>query len=75
VINFPEVAILGLGSIRMMPVARETAGGGYETVVRPLMPMVLAIDHRVLDGADALKFTKVLIDSFEDPEELLMTMP
>jgi hypothetical protein len=40
-----------------------------------MMPMVLAIDHRVLDGADALNFTKVLIDSLEDPEELLMTMP
>ena len=75
VINFPEVAILGLGSIRMMPVARRTAQDRYETVVRPMMPMVLAIDHRVLDGADALKFTKVLIDSLEDPEELLMTMP
>jgi pyruvate dehydrogenase E2 component (dihydrolipoamide acetyltransferase) len=75
VINFPEVAILGLGSIRMTPVARETAQGRYEVVVRPMMPMVLAIDHRVLDGADALQFTKVLMDSLEDPEELLMNMP
>jgi len=75
VINFPEVAILGLGSIRMTPVARETGQGRYEMVVRPMMPMVLAIDHRVLDGADALQFTKVLIDSLEDPEELLMNMP
>jgi pyruvate dehydrogenase E2 component (dihydrolipoamide acetyltransferase) len=37
--------------------------------------MVVAIDHRVLDGADALEFTRVLIDSLEDPDELLMTMP
>jgi pyruvate dehydrogenase E2 component (dihydrolipoamide acetyltransferase) len=75
VINFPQVAILGLGSIRMTPMAREIAQGKYEMVIRPMMPMVVAIDHRVLDGADALKFTRVLIDSLEDPEELLMTMP
>jgi len=75
VINFPEVAILGLGSIKMAPAARQTAQGKYEIVIRPMMPMVLAIDHRVLDGADALKFMKVLIDSLEDPEELLMNMP
>lgn len=75
VINFPEVAILGLGSIRMAPAARRTAQDKYEIVIRPMMPMVLAIDHRVLDGADALNFMKVLVDSLEDPEELLMTMP
>lgn len=75
VINFPEVAILGMGSIRMTPAAHLTAQGRYETVIRPMMPIVLAIDHRVLDGADALKFTKVLIDSLEDPEHLLINMP
>ena len=75
IINYPEVAILGLGSIRMAPVARQNAQGRHEVDVRPMMPMVLAIDHRVLDGADALKFTKVLIDALEDPENLLMTMP
>jgi len=75
VINFPEVAILGMGSTRMAPVARQNTQGKYETVIRPMMPMVLAIDHRVLDGADALKFMSALADSLEDPEELLMTMP
>jgi pyruvate dehydrogenase E2 component (dihydrolipoamide acetyltransferase) len=75
IINYPEVAILGLGSIRMAPVARQNAQDRYEVDVRPMMPMVLAIDHRVLDGADALNFTKVLIDALEDPEDLLMTMP
>jgi pyruvate dehydrogenase E2 component (dihydrolipoamide acetyltransferase) len=38
------------------------------------MPVVLCIDHRVLDGADAMLFLKVLRDALEDPDELLMTM-
>jgi pyruvate dehydrogenase E2 component (dihydrolipoamide acetyltransferase) len=35
---------------------------------------VLCIDHRVLDGADAIRFLKVVIGSLEDPDELLITM-
>jgi pyruvate dehydrogenase E2 component (dihydrolipoamide acetyltransferase) len=38
------------------------------------MPIVLCIDHRVLDGADAIKFLKVIIQALEDPDELLITM-
>jgi pyruvate dehydrogenase E2 component (dihydrolipoamide acetyltransferase) len=38
------------------------------------MPIVLCIDHRVLDGADAIKFLKVVIDSLQDPDELLISM-
>jgi pyruvate dehydrogenase E2 component (dihydrolipoamide acetyltransferase) len=38
------------------------------------MPIVLCIDHRVLDGADAIRFLRVIIDSLEDPDELLMSM-
>lgn len=74
IINFPEVAILGMGTTRMQPVAMETPQGRYEIVARPMMPIVLCIDHRVLDGADALSFTRVLIKSLEDPEALFMTM-
>jgi pyruvate dehydrogenase E2 component (dihydrolipoamide acetyltransferase) len=39
-----------------------------------MMPVVLCIDHRVLDGADAIKFLRVIMDSLEDPDELLMSM-
>jgi pyruvate dehydrogenase E2 component (dihydrolipoamide acetyltransferase) len=39
-----------------------------------MMPIVLCIDHRVLDGADALQFIRVLREALEDPEELLITM-
>ncbi len=74
IINYPEVAILGMGSTSMQPAVGKREDGHYEVVPRLLMPMVLCIDHRVLDGADALKFIRLLKEALEDPEELLMTM-
>ena len=74
IINHPEVAILGLGQARMQPVVSEKGEGNYEIVPRLIMPIVLCIDHRVLDGADAIRFLKVLVDTLEDPDELLMSM-
>jgi pyruvate dehydrogenase E2 component (dihydrolipoamide acetyltransferase) len=74
IINYPEVAILGVGQARMQPVVREKDTGNFVVVPRLMMPAVLCIDHRVLDGADAIKFLKVLIETLEDPDELLMSM-
>jgi pyruvate dehydrogenase E2 component (dihydrolipoamide acetyltransferase) len=74
IINYPEVAILGMGQARMQPVVREKEKGDYIIVPRLMMPIVLCIDHRVLDGADAIRFLKVLVESLEDPDELLMSM-
>ncbi len=74
IINHPEVAILGMGQARMQPVVREKEKGDYIIVPRLMMPIVLCIDHRVLDGADSIKFLKVLVQTLEDPDELLMSM-
>ncbi len=74
IINFPEVSILGMGSSKMQPVVKEKEEGDYEIIPRLIMPLSLTIDHRVLDGADALKFLRVIISDLEDPDELLMTM-
>lgn len=74
IINYPEVAILGMGSASLQAVVREKGENQHEVVPRLMMPIVLCIDHRVLDGADALLFMRVIIDALEDPEELLMTM-
>lgn len=73
-INYPEVAILGMGAAAMKPVVRENERGEQVIVPRLMMPVVLCIDHRVLDGADSLKFIQVVKDALEDPDELLMTM-
>jgi pyruvate dehydrogenase E2 component (dihydrolipoamide acetyltransferase) len=74
IINYPEVAILGMGQARMQPVVREQEKGDYIIVPRLMMPVVLCIDHRVLDGADAIRFLNVLVQTLEDPDELLMSM-
>jgi pyruvate dehydrogenase E2 component (dihydrolipoamide acetyltransferase) len=74
IINYPEVAILGVGQARMQPVVREKEKGNFVIVPRLMMPIVLCIDHRVLDGADAIRFLKVLVDTLEDPDELLISM-
>jgi pyruvate dehydrogenase E2 component (dihydrolipoamide acetyltransferase) len=74
IINYPQVAILGMGGAGMKPVAVENQNGGYEIVARLMLPVVLCIDHRVLDGADAVRFLGTVKEALEDPDELLMTM-
>ena len=74
IINFPEVAILGMGQGRLQPSVIDKGDGEHEIAPRLIMPIVLCIDHRVLDGADAIKFLKMVIEALEDPDELLITM-
>jgi pyruvate dehydrogenase E2 component (dihydrolipoamide acetyltransferase) len=74
IINFPEVAILGMGQGRLQPTVIDKGNGEHEIAPRLIMPIVLCIDHRVLDGADAIKFLKRVIDSLEDPDELFISM-
>jgi pyruvate dehydrogenase E2 component (dihydrolipoamide acetyltransferase) len=74
IINFPQVAILGFGRGRMQPAAVRKDNGQWELVPRLLMPIVLCFDHRVVDGADSIRFMKVVIEALQDPEELLMSM-
>jgi pyruvate dehydrogenase E2 component (dihydrolipoamide acetyltransferase) len=74
IINYPEVAIIGVGQARMQAVVREKGKDDFVIVPRLMMPIVLCIDHRVLDGADAIRFLKVLVDTLEDPDELFISM-
>jgi pyruvate dehydrogenase E2 component (dihydrolipoamide acetyltransferase) len=74
IINFPEVAILGMGQGRLQPAVIDTSDGKHEIAPRLIMPIVLCIDHRVLDGADAIQFLKTVIEALEDPDELLISM-
>jgi pyruvate dehydrogenase E2 component (dihydrolipoamide acetyltransferase) len=73
IINHPEVAILGMGSARWQPVVRDN-GGRQEIVPRLIMPVVVGIDHRILDGADALKFLDIFSKAMGDPEKMMMVM-
>ena len=67
IVNFPEVAILGMGRSRQEPVVRD---GRIEA--RFIMPICLSYDHRVVDGADGARFTRHLAESLEDPERMLL---
>jgi pyruvate dehydrogenase E2 component (dihydrolipoamide acetyltransferase) len=61
IINKPEVAILGLGKTSLKPVV--TAEGKIEA--RPILPLTISYDHRVIDGGSAARFTVDLIKAIE----------
>ena len=65
IINHPEVAILGLGKIEDRAVVR-----GGQIVIRKIMPLSLAFDHRVIDGVEAGRFLGVVIQHLVDPDLL-----
>jgi pyruvate dehydrogenase E2 component (dihydrolipoamide acetyltransferase) len=65
IINYPEVAILA--SMKIADRARVADGA---VVVRKTLPLCLSFDHRVVDGAEAARFTKDLIRFLEEPEKL-----
>jgi pyruvate dehydrogenase E2 component (dihydrolipoamide acetyltransferase) len=73
IINHPQVAILGLGQARLQP-AVVPGKSGPAIAPRLMMPAVLCIDHRVLDGADAVRFLALFKQVMEDPDELLMSI-
>jgi 2-oxoglutarate dehydrogenase E2 component (dihydrolipoamide succinyltransferase) len=56
IINQPQVAILATDSVRMRPVAVETASGDHSIVVHPVGTIGLSFDHRVIDGGYAARF-------------------
>ncbi len=66
-INYPEVAILGMGRVQEKPVVRNG-----EIVIRKILPLTLAFDHRIADGADAARFVGELARQLSDPNLLLL---
>ena len=66
-INYPNVAILGITKIRDMPIVDEGM-----VKIGKIMPFSLVFDHRVVDGAEALRFGNALIKYLEDPDLLEM---
>jgi pyruvate dehydrogenase E2 component (dihydrolipoamide acetyltransferase) len=67
IVNHPEVAILGVGKMVWKPVYRD---GGF--VPRLLLPLSLSYDHRVIDGADAARFTTRLAELLSDLRRLIL---
>ncbi|MBK1619262.1 hypothetical protein CKO42_12610 [Lamprobacter modestohalophilus] len=71
-IRHPEVAILGLGRASLQPVAEGDPDKPRFSAQRRL-PLCLAFDHRVNDGADAARFVNQIMAALQDPERLLLT--
>lgn len=67
IINFPEVAILGLGRSRWVPVIRKE-----EVTKAFVLPINLSFDHRVTDGANAARFAEEIISYLETPSKFLL---
>lgn len=69
IINYPEVAIFGMGKMADRPVAVDG-----EVVVRPIMNVSLSIDHRLIDGDVAARFLNRVKELLENPKLLMMEM-
>lgn len=73
IINHPQVAILGMAAARLEQVITGSPDAAV-TQVRLMLPLCLAFDHRVNDGADAARFTRRLVELLADPERLALAI-
>jgi pyruvate dehydrogenase E2 component (dihydrolipoamide acetyltransferase) len=62
IVNWPEVAILGVARARMEPVYTDAG-----LVPRFMMPLTLSYDHRVVDGADGVRILRWIVEAVEQP--------
>lgn len=69
IINYPEVAILAVGRLQEKAIVRDGS-----IVVRPMMPLALSFDHRLIDGALAGKFLTRFKELVEQPQQLMLDM-
>jgi pyruvate dehydrogenase E2 component (dihydrolipoamide acetyltransferase) len=69
IINYPEVAILGVARASEEPVVREG-----RIVPRLMLPLTLTFDHRVADGADGARFASAIVRRLEHPDRLLLEL-
>lgn len=68
ILNAPQVGILGMHKIQLRPVAIDAE----RTENRQMMYVALSYDHRIVDGAEAVRFLVTLKQLLEDPESLLL---
>ncbi|AHG02153.1 hypothetical protein HALLA_19840 (plasmid) [Halostagnicola larsenii XH-48] len=67
IINHPEAGILALGSLKERPWAEDG-----EIVARETLPISMSVDHRIVDGAEAARFTNEVKRYLNNPELLLL---
>lgn len=69
IINHPEVAILAVGRLQEKAIVQNGA-----IIARPIMPLALSFDHRLIDGAMAGKFLARFSELIENPQQLMLDM-
>jgi pyruvate dehydrogenase E2 component (dihydrolipoamide acetyltransferase) len=69
ILNYPQVAILGVGRISKKPIVKDD-----QIIVADMVCLNLTYDHSIIDGADAARFLKEVIQVLEDPELLFLEM-
>ncbi|NNG26340.1 MAG: biotin/lipoyl-binding protein [Ignavibacteriaceae bacterium] len=67
VVNSPEVAILGVSRGSYKPIYNEK----NEFKSRLMLPLSLSYDHRIIDGADAARFLRFIVEALEQPLKIL----
>jgi 2-oxoglutarate dehydrogenase E2 component (dihydrolipoamide succinyltransferase) len=67
ILNYPQVGILGMHTIKERPIVVNG-----EIAIRPMMYIALSYDHRVIDGSTAVRFLVKVKELIEDPETLLL---
>jgi pyruvate dehydrogenase E2 component (dihydrolipoamide acetyltransferase) len=67
IVNWPEVAILGISRGAMEP---KWSGSAFDP--RLMLPLSLSYDHRLVDGADAIRFLRWVVDALENPFALAL---
>jgi pyruvate dehydrogenase E2 component (dihydrolipoamide acetyltransferase) len=70
IINAPEVAILGVSRSQQRPVWRDG-----QFVPRLMLPLSLSYDHRVIDGAEAVRFVVAVVELLAEPQKLVEAVP
>jgi pyruvate dehydrogenase E2 component (dihydrolipoamide acetyltransferase) len=69
IINYPEVGILAIGRTKEQVLTKD--GAFYAGLI---LPLSVSCDHRVVDGAEAARFLRTIIELLENPEELIPTI-
>ncbi len=69
IVNSPEVAILGVSRGNYEQVYQKDSG---EFAARLMLPLSLSYDHRIIDGADAIRFLRWVVEALENPFKLLL---
>lgn len=68
IINMPQVAILGTGSVVKRPIVTQDDAGQDVIAIRSMVYLALSYDHRIVDGADGARFLSVIKARLESAE-------